>query len=368
MPVAKRSGRGRAGSPSAKKARVTDPIEKKVESLIEAFQDPEQVGLVEMPEVCRSMLTSVLKTAIGPGAAKDERHRFQTEIAELIGDTFTKTVKIWEGRLSEAASSVEAAEAGRLEKEASWSAAESALEAKSEYRKTTQHAWEDAVAAVSQATCNLTNAQQAVDAMETEKTSKEEERTRATTIYKDHFEVLKSGEGDKKLLTPLSKLLKELKAEGSLVNALGSTFAKKPEDRGQFDNMVVQQLDGLLTSHIEGLNGFLDNFEKILAEKQAAVGKEKTMLEEAEQRKSSCMEADEAANKAKCDSEVAVQEAKDLLAQYNQKLDEQKVELSMKEGALLVAKHNLETFTFLHERVQVAPEPATEKAEIEQTA
>jgi hypothetical protein len=357
----KAAARSNVSAPPAKKARVKmDAIDKKVQSMIRSFEDPDQVGLVEMPKIVRDMLVSVIKAALGHGSAKDERHAFQTSVADVIGDTFKQTVQIWEGKVSEAKALVDGADAEKTEKESAWSAASAVVEADIERVRTTQEALDAAVESVSAANKAFADAQSALENCDTERKGKEDQRIQANTLFKEHFEVLKQGDGDKSLQKPLVALLKELNAEVSLVNALGSAFGKKPDDRGQFDNMVVQQLEEVLTSHMKEIDDFLSNFEKISAERAAAVSEKKTMLEAAEAQKAACEKAFETAACAKIDGEDNLKETKEFLTQFDQKLDERKLEVEMRDASLAIAKENLETFTFLYERLQAAPEPTPE--------
>merc|ERR1719409_1970940 len=121
------------------------------------------------------MLIAGMKQALGQGAAKDERCPFQTSVADMIGEVLAQAVKIWEDKLSEALANVESATTVKTEKEAAVTSAEATLASKSEDTKTKQEALVAADEAITVATSELSEAQQAVDSCGAEKNAKEEE-------------------------------------------------------------------------------------------------------------------------------------------------------------------------------------------------
>lgn len=365
--MVKNAAQGRGASPKAKRAKM-DPTEKKVASLIHALQDPEQVGLVEMPDVEREMLVKMIPGALGKDAPKDTRHEYQTRIADVVGSAFTKTVEIWEGKLAEANTFLSTADVSSKEKEAVKSAAASVLEEKSKELRSTKLALQAAQEAVVTATGELTEAQHAVDNSETEKRSKEEKKAYVTTLFKDHFEVLKAGDGDKKLLAPVIALCRELNAEASLIDAVSSSFLKKVDVRGEFDIMVVDQVNEVLTKHMAELDEYLNTFEKNV-EKLTKVSEEKKLtLETAKQKRLSCVQAVKAADAVKGEVAAKFQEAEDVQKDFAKKLSNQEVEVAVIEGSVFYAKDNLKTFNFLYDRTAPAPEPEAVEAASEAAA
>ena len=60
-----------------------------------------------------------------------------------------------------------------------------------------------------------------------------------------------------------TKLVKKLHADASLMSALPSTLMKKAEARGEFDTMVLSQVETILTTHLQGLQKDLDSAEEV---------------------------------------------------------------------------------------------------------
>lgn len=362
--MAPKRARAQAGS-SPKRARVSsDPVKAKVNALAAAFDDDQQVGMVNIPTPCRTMLGAVLASALGPGAGVDERHKYQSGVTSAIGDVLGQVVAAWEAKLSEVSSVHAGAESETSQRAAVVSAAEADLKAKSDDADSKEAAFLDASQGLMVAESDVTDSQLEVDVCESQKDSKTGEKDKVTKLLNDHFLVLKTcnwtgpdeqAKSEAKLSKPLVTLLKKLKADGSLLTAMPSALSKTPEVRGTFDNMVVTQLEGLITAHIAELDAWLNNFESTLAEKNGVVEAKKSALEAATQKKASCDEALQAAKSAKSSSEEALKEAQAVLAEFTQKSNVHAATKDETEGLLATAKENFGAFEFLRDRVGAPP-------------
>merc|ERR1711990_279549 len=105
----------------------------------------------------------------------------------------------------------------------------------------------DASAAVNAATERLSAVQDEMDKMDVQQQTKEDDRNKGNALFED-FKTLKKCEyensaeqkkTEKNTLGPLTSLLDQIGADKSLISAIPSALAKKPEERGSFDNMVV---------------------------------------------------------------------------------------------------------------------------------
>ncbi len=64
-------------------------------------------------------------------------------------------------------------------------------------------------------------------------------------------------------MSKLKFLLNELNADDSLVIALQQSLKKTPAERGEFDSMAIDNVDGLLKESIASLQSDLDNRDNI---------------------------------------------------------------------------------------------------------
>jgi len=377
----KRSGAAKAGRP-AKKARTEvvhrekDPVKENVKLLVAAFEDDGQVGLSTIPEMTKEMLQSVITTSLGVGAAADERHSYQVQLADAIGEVLKDVVKITESKVAEAQKGVVDAEALRTEKAGMADAAESTLTARTSDSDTAQENLTSAKQAVVDAKISLEKAKDEVDSFDVQLIKKTEQLEKVKAVLADNFGVLKAGvdwpsekeqkAGEKKHLGSISSMLKQLKADSSLMSALECALTKKPEQRGQFDTMAIDQLESVLTSKVTEHETHINNAESIKAEITAAVAAAETHLANSEAAKTNADEALAAAKMAQKEAQTALKDAKKAVANQDTAVDEAKDHSSETESSLEQANKNVEAFTFLYSRPSKAPEP--EPIEVDEVA
>jgi len=369
----KRGGRGAGGA--AKKAKIEkDPVKESVKMLVSAFEDEDQVGLSTVPAVTKEMLGSIIPMTLGAGAAEDERHSYQIQMTDAIGEVLKEVVKIWEGKVTEAKNGVVAAEKVKTIKDDAAAAAESALEARSSETTTAQEKLVAAKQAVVDANTNLGKCKDEVDSFDVQLTKKEGELEKVKAVVTESFTVLKTGvdwpsekdqkAGEKKHLGAIASTLKHLHADTSLMSALESALVKKPEDRGPFDTMAIDQLENILTSKVNEYETFVNNAESNKAEKTAAVTTAETTLADSEAAKTASDEALDAAKKAQKEAQAALKDAKKAVDHQAKEVDGAKSTAEDADTSLEDAKKHVEAFEFLYSRPSKAPEP--EPVEVEE--
>merc|ERR1719160_1853223 len=84
------------------------------------------------------------------------------------------------------------------------------------------------------------------------------EKSECLTIQEDNLRPMKEGSGKRQNLSPLKTLFKKLCSDASMLNALPLALGRKPADRGQFDVMVVEYLEGTIAKHIASLGEKID--------------------------------------------------------------------------------------------------------------
>jgi hypothetical protein len=114
----------------------------------------------------------VIPTALGAGAAEDERHSYQVQIADAIGEVLKDVVKIWEGKVTEAHNGVADADKTKTEKANVAVAAESTLEAKLAETNAAQDNLVAAKKALEDAKTTLAKSNDEVDSFDVQMTKK----------------------------------------------------------------------------------------------------------------------------------------------------------------------------------------------------
>lgn len=338
-----------------------------VKALVGAFEDDDQVGLSSIPQMTKDMLASVIPTSLGAGAAADERHDYQVKIADAIGVVLKEVVTIWEGKVVEEKNGVTAAEATKTEKVGAAEAATKTLEAKSAATVAAQETLTSAKQALTDAHTNVGKCKDAVDSFDIQLEKKGNELERVKGVHTEHFVPLKGGlaletekeqkAAEKKHLSGISSLLKLLKADTSLMSALESALTKKPEERGQFDSMAIDQLEKLITEKIDEQQTFINNAESIKAEKAAAVTAAEETLANSEKAKTQGEEDLDAAKKAQKEAGAALKDAEKAVGHAEKAVDKAKETETDAEASLEDAKKHVELFEFLYSRPSKAPEP-----------
>jgi hypothetical protein len=356
-------------SSRSKKARVTpevDEVEANIALVLKAVEKD-----TTMSTCCRDMLVTLAPLALGSDAAQNQRHAFQNETVDMIREVLSESVASSESNWRNDAALVEAAANPETEKAEALAAAKARIEACLGDVKVKQRALEDAKEDVDVAKSELAGCENAVGTCEKQKSKKEQARTSLNSLIVDNFEVLKAcawetpeakAKGEKKLMRPLLTQVKKLKADCSLLDVVPSVLEKKPEERGEFDNLAVQQVEDVLTSHRKELDDWLESFEPTLAEKMAAVEKQKIVLEDAALIHSVCEEFLKDSQASHSESKAKVKEAKEVLAEHKTATAELKCQEAEKLAMLDQAKNDLAAFTFLSERMH------SEKVESEEAA
>jgi len=301
------------------------------------------------------------------GAAADERHSYQVQIADAIGDVLKDVVKISETKAAEAQTGVADAETLRLEKAGVSGTAETTLAARTSDSEAAQESLTSAKQAVTVAQGSLQKAMEEVDTFDVQLLKKQGQLEKVKAVVADNFSILKAGvdwasekeqkAGEKKHFGAISSMLKQLKADSSLMSALECALSKKPDARGPFDAMAIDQLDSILTSTATDLETHVNNADSIKAEKQAAVAAAESHLASMEAAKTSANEALEAAKKAQKEAQTAVKEAKKAVVDQDTAVEEAKEAVTETVDCLEQAKKNVEAFDFLYSRPSKAPEP-----------
>lgn len=352
----------RSESPQAKRARVSEPVDEKVAEnmsvLHQAFEDEEQLGVASLPAPCREMLKTLMAPAFQASAS--ERCSLQTKVAKSVGEVLGEVQNVWEGRCSDVRSQLESSGAIKAEKAAASEATKGTLQACLGDIKSKQKALDLAREEVSSASDKVDEAEGDQVNCEMQKESKEKARKKVSSIFEENFATLKAcdwptpdakAKGEKKLFGPLATLLRSLNADSSLVDALPATFAKKPEERGEFDHLALRTLEELMTKHLAGIDEWLSNFDQTLAEKKAAITEKKTECDAAKLRQTDHEGILKAAKGALFESFVAKKGADRNVQEHETLVQELYSDETLKAAGLDKAKQTLSAFTFLNERV-----------------
>jgi len=260
--------------PAAKKAKkAADPVMEKVAVVCQALTNKNYE--IAGPASCRSMLCSMAPAALS--TSQDERHDYQEALFGMIDDIFQSAQVSFERRISEATAVLDNAQNEQAAREAAKAAAvEVVMAKKSEVTEKQQVVVQDA-SSIRDAEKKLREAKENHSSSEAEWQALGVDQEKCQEVIQGTFQVLKDGSWEnpraqkQKLAALKSYVQKNLSQDKSVLDSMSTVFSKKPEERGSFDNMVVDQLANSLAQHLEALGEKRNTAAAQITEKAAMV-------------------------------------------------------------------------------------------------
>jgi hypothetical protein len=347
---------------TSKRAKVTKtPVEKRVDIVMHALASEETV--VPEPTSCRSMLVSAAPVALK--VPKDERHADQEAMFAMLNEIFGAEKARWEIRVAHTSSVGEKATAEQKEKLGLKEAADAALKAqkevvhaKYEARSKAEEVVADCKEEVSASMALLADSQVTRDDI-----FKNQETDLA---LQETITGLKEGSYDdtkelKKHITAVTALLRSLGAEDALVKTLPQILRCKPEERGSFDVITLQQLDSYMKAHLEYLHRNLEGTDKIIAEHATAVTAWEAAVQVAEDKKKESDEAVDVASAQQDELQKGVSDARKLLKEQVALVKRCNADHATEQCGLQSVQEVLEALAFLQEYIAPVPEKECEE-------
>jgi len=363
---AKRTADAQAKSSAAKKAKKT-PVEKKIDTVMEALTNEETV--VPGSESCRSMLIAAATPALK--TPKDVRHEDQNEVLGMLMEVFDTEKGRWEARVADATGIFEKATMDQKEKMDAKDAADAELKAQKDVVRTSMEAQSKAAEVVEE--CNE-EFSAACKQREDAKAKKETVvKTRENDVsLQETLKGLKEGiyENPKELkkhITAIGALFEGLGAEEALLKTLPQILRRQPSERGSFDEMALQQLDTYLDNHLSSLNSQIEAADAIVAEHEIAATAWSAAVEVAEDKKRESDEALQGAEAHQTQLQEALNSARKVLKEYTAAVKSRDTDKLNEECGLGKAEEVLECLKFLQDYIVPAPEEEAKEVAVEST-
>lgn len=344
----------------APKKLKLDPVTVKVNEVLDALSKDECE--VPGPPSCREGLLAAVPHALGLGAAIDERHVFQTSVARMVGDILNASEVKLQQILKEAKENHEASKTEQVSRDA-------ALE-DTQHRLATQHtevkerkdrlladivAEKETKKALEAATSEVTN-------FDTLQLAKVSHRDELGAVLRENFEALRSGEfanprDEHVHLNKLTAMLKKLNIDKSLENAIPAALAKKPIDRGGFDETVVSQVHDALKENLETLENELGNGEALKKQKESELSAAQASRANAEKERMSSQEAVTAAEETCSELQAEVKRAQHSTEEQKEAVSDLEIRVFIENVKLESLQSAIQAFAFLRDRVADTPAP-----------
>lgn len=236
----------------------------------------------EVPENCRQMLIAMLPTSLC--VPSDERHPHQAMVVDMVGDVTEDVASRMKASIDTAAARVTELEASRpeLDRQKSEAEAKSAVALADVDAK--KIALSDASVQVAEAKAFLSDKQQALKAAEAPLKPVRKEKESLEAILSSDFKALcdpaewEAGKG-KKRCNAIVSLAKKLSFDESLTSSLSGSLSKKPDERTQFDGMVLQQFEVGVSEKLQQLAAILETGSISVADCVSAVNSAQSEFE-----------------------------------------------------------------------------------------
>lgn len=272
-PVSAKRGRA-AKSPnsprSPKRAKAADPVAEKVQLVSETLSDP--VCAISGPEAHREMLLASIPYTLP--VPSDERHAFQTEIAQMIGQILTDHVADQEKQVTDSKSEVDAAAQKETEQMNVVEASSAMINAQEEKIQTCKSTLNEDSETLKSAESTLASAKKEVAEFDGELQKVIDQKDHNAAVYNECFLLMKSEDCEAKdapkHLKRIEPTLRQLDCEKSLLSAIAPALKKAHADRGAFDHMAIEGAEGVFSKTLAELQNKIDKADEVKAEKVKA--------------------------------------------------------------------------------------------------
>jgi len=354
-----------AGSPmkASKKAKVVDDVGPKIKDIDHILSNADCD--VPGPPGNRDMLISALPHALS--VAIDERHAYQTTIANMIGEVTSGWVAKWEQKVTEATSHVESTETDKTAAAATQESATASLAGQKEDVKACKEALKAATDADKDAAKALKAAEDEVKDFDKQLKEIIARKENVEKVYNQHFLIMKNAESvvaadSKTHLKEVSGTMKEISNEPSLQLALAPALKKTPAERGSFDIMAIDGVEAAFTSTIKTLTEEISSADTTKAGKEAAATAAKAAHDATTAKKLECKTALEASEAAQAEKEKALEDAGKAVEATEKAASKALREKDRQQHGLDRAKGTLAAYQFLLERPTPPPPPEEPEA------
>eukprot|EP00933_Yihiella_yeosuensis_P049891 TRINITY_DN473_c0_g1_i2.p1 TRINITY_DN473_c0_g1~~TRINITY_DN473_c0_g1_i2.p1 ORF type:complete len:404 (+),score=151.85 TRINITY_DN473_c0_g1_i2:78-1214(+) len=322
----------KSGGRPAKKAKKEDDVLAKCKSIGIALKHAEKKGV-------QSSLIELLSEAVTRclPVYKADRHEFQHSIVGMVAKILATSKEALEADVTAAQELLNNGDAERTRREEALKSAETALTESKETHQKKQEAKTEKQEALKASVEALKAAQAAQKTGDEKAQGYDAEKTALESAVSTSLAPLKEGSGSKKSIHALAKWAASAGLESSIIEAMELPLSKKPDARGSFDAVILEQLDLQISQKLATLNGHLAE-EAPAREQRAAVVK---AAQEAHDAAKAASEASVAELKAAKEAEAA---AKTALAAASEAVQGFSAELLSTAGKLDRSKTKLEGF------------------------
>lgn len=293
---------GTSSTAAAKKAKLNPALS----SVADAVKKSSH-----LPERCRAMLIDMIPFSLALPA--DMRLESHSQVVGMLEETLHTTKTDMEAGASNKNTELENLKSIMADSEGAVNQADAALSAQRETADSAKASLDEAIAATSACEKALADQKTQQAAADAKLTSTKEEKAALESVLNEHFKIpMEALEAPH--YAELEPFIEGLQLDTSLLTTLPGACTKSKEERGNFDHVVLQELEKAFAVKIAGLEEIVAAETPASAEREAAV-KEAEAQVAAKKAAQTELEAKlEDAQKLQSDREVALAQAKEALS------------------------------------------------------
>eukprot|EP00931_Biecheleriopsis_adriatica_P112929 TRINITY_DN877_c0_g1_i4.p1 TRINITY_DN877_c0_g1~~TRINITY_DN877_c0_g1_i4.p1 ORF type:complete len:393 (-),score=160.08 TRINITY_DN877_c0_g1_i4:297-1415(-) len=313
--ASKRGSSGAVGRPS--KMQKKESVAAKCKEIAEALEPSQKKGV---PADVIALLGATLKHCLP--AYKEDRHEFQSSMLDMVSKTLVDAEAALVTEVESAQATVSGGDDEKKKREIAVTEAAAALELSVEVHKQKLAAKGEKADAFKATFAPLKEALAKQKEGDAEALQLEKCMAALEAAVADLLRPLKEAGGPKRQLHALEKRLTALELEDSLLAALELPLSKKPEQRGSFDAVILEQLDLQIAGKKAALEAKLAEAAPAREERAASV-KAAQDAHDAAKAASDAAEAESStAKKEEAAAKAAAAAAKDSMASLTTELME----------------------------------------------
>lgn len=278
----------------------------------------------DIPENCRQMLTAMLPTSLC--VPSDERHPHQTMVVDMVGDVTEEVESRMKTSIDTSAARVAELESSRPGFDRQKSEAEAKLAVALGDLNAKKIASSDASVQVAEAKALLSERQQALKAAEAPLKPVRKEKEGLESMLSTDFKALcDPAEWEaskvKKRCNAIVSLAKKLSCDDSLTSSLPGSLSKKPDERTQFDGMVLQQFEVGVSEKVQQLVATLEAGSISIADCVSAVEGAQSEFDKRKEVSDTAAAALKAAQSEHREFSATLQAANDSIGNYEPEMN-----------------------------------------------
>jgi len=222
-----------------------------------------------LPQQCRTMLTEILPLSLN--VPTDKRHKHQTMAVSMFEETLNTKKAAMEAAVSAANEKLDDLKASEEQLASTVKEAEVAVAAQQEVSEASKERSASAVSAVEASQTALSECIAAQKAGNEQAAADKEQKDALEVAFEKHFKTPMAEGTAGPDFAGLEPFLKTIDIEASLLTALPSTCTKPKDQRGAFDEVVLQELEKAISAKLAALAQLVEAEIPTAAEREAAV-------------------------------------------------------------------------------------------------